>query len=83
MSISVEKIHFNNNSILFQDEINITKDKEDIQDDNNTPQIISNYWAESDDNNQVNLPVYNEELGLAMEELREGLNLNLLWQIFV
>ena len=72
-----------NNAFLFQDGINIAKDKHEVQDDKNAPQIIANYWAESDGNKQVNLPVYNEELGLAMEELREGLNLNLLWQIFV
>ncbi|BES93493.1 bardet-Biedl syndrome 5 protein [Nesidiocoris tenuis] len=43
--------------------------------------VLSAYYAEGSRDNENRLPVYNSELGLAIEPLRGGHTLNTLWQI--
>lgn len=56
-------------------------DVEIEQSDEHADAFGAYYAYENDDNSNVQEPVYNEELGLAIEKLKEGFTLKNLWDI--
>lgn len=58
-----------------------TDDVEIEQSDEHSDAFGAYYAYESEDSNNVQEPVYNEELGLAIEKLKDGFQLKNLWDI--
>jgi hypothetical protein len=64
--------------------IDVAKNREETDDEGRRGQCFADYWMENDGgNDRIQPPEYNRELGLAVEKLPDGLDLNSLWQIII